>query len=551
MGTNTGLSAQKLLFLRCGGAFVGTGIGGGVGQATDAAAVDGEEFGVLGVGQGADGAQRVGLEVVEEVVGVEEAEVVLAADVERVRQVVADVAEAFEVVADNGAQEAVGKEIVAGVLVVLGDVAHDDVVGIARDDAVDEVGPVDVAVEVIALHVGQVEGVAALGAEGVELGNGAVDEGVCAALDVDTAAQGVADLGADDLRAAVGQHEAGPADVVDDAIGHEEQGGRVFARDGGTVAHDAVVAAVYVALRELVVVAVGKEVDAAPAVGCVVVGQVGEHAVGAVAAQDDGPLQRAVGLQGAVDQERDAVVEHKRGALGQRERGAGGHHEGVVDDVGPRRVERAVGGDNLAAQHDDVHARGRQCHLLRGATLQREEQLVLPLTDVVAVLGRQLHLNAHVDAVLAAHLEVLPCPIGQVLPVDVDVEGRFGAQGQLHAADAQALVVAVVHDEGLRGRAAVGDEGVEGYGVLRHRQLGLGAHRPRVVVVTSTHRYQQEEEDPPQPSLVGRAKDALKPSIHIHYHYILPPPYKGGMGRVPKCFPKWQAGGPTPSARWG
>lgn len=204
-----------------------------------------------------------------------------------------DIAEAFRIVRDNGAQQAILEQIVAYVLVVLRYVAHDNVVGIARDDAVQEVAPIDVAID-IAVYVRKVKGIAAVGRQRIELGQGAVDESVGTSFYVHTVAQGVADLRACNLGAAMREHKATAADIVDDGVLYRKQGFRVLGKDC-TVTDDTIVSAVDIALRQAIVPAVSKEVDAAPAIGCVVVREIGEHAVGAVAPEYDGMLQRTIG----------------------------------------------------------------------------------------------------------------------------------------------------------------------------------------------------------------------------------------------------------------
>ena len=135
------------------------------------------------------------------------------------------------------------------------------------------------------------ECIAAIGTEGIELCKSAMEEGVRPTTQGDTMSKGVANLRARHLCVAMGKVKTWSTNVVHDTILHNQQ-----RRSGipmliiprkenvivyvSTVANNAVIATMDVALRKAVVMAFGKEMNTPPAIRCIVVWEVREHAAG-------------------------------------------------------------------------------------------------------------------------------------------------------------------------------------------------------------------------------------------------------------------------------
>ena len=321
--------------------------------------------------------------------------------------------------------------------------------------------------------------------EGVELGDGAVDELGVTADKAHAAFGGVGDLAVADHNLAVGGAETVAAHVVDDAV----LDAQFQAADVGGIADDAVGAAVDVAPVEAVAVAGGGEADALPLVGDAVVGLVFKHEVGAVAAQDDGALHGAFGAERAIDTQAGVAVEVEERAGGEGERGAFIDGEAVVNQIGPPGGEGGVGGDMEGAEHHDILAPGGEHHLLLHAVGEGEEELGLQLHGLVAVVDGGREFDEDAQAVALGAVDGLREAVVDVHAIDIDAEALAPAVEETDVGNADAVVVAVIdHEEGGGGADARYD-GVEPQGVFGK---GQAVARPGVEFLLVHARAEQQ-----------------------------------------------------------
>ena len=132
--------------------------------------------------------------------------------------------EAHRIIRLDGVQKAVAEEVRASVVLSLNDTAHDDIVGITRYHAVDEVGLPDIPVGLTDV-VGHIERIPTVGGEGIELCDGAVDKLVVTAEDIHAVTFGVADLRVAHPGLAVVQPQSVASHIVDDRVLQRESGG--------------------------------------------------------------------------------------------------------------------------------------------------------------------------------------------------------------------------------------------------------------------------------------------------------------------------------------
>ena len=166
--------------------------------------------------------------------------------------------------------------------------------------------------------------------EGVELCEGALVEGGVAAIDAQAALERVGYLAVEKRELGVDGVEAIALAVVDGGMVE----GELWELHIRRVGHDAMVGAMDIGERQVVVVARRIEPDALPLPRHAVVGKVIEHAVDAVAAQHHLAPLLAEGLEGAADAHARVVVEIEGGARRYGERGSAVDLHASVDDEG-------------------------------------------------------------------------------------------------------------------------------------------------------------------------------------------------------------------------
>ena len=202
---------------------------------------------------------------------------------------------------DEGVGEGVlgvGREVEA-VGTGVGDGALDLVVAPAGDDAVGKTGVKQGIENMVVVNISDAQGDAFATCPAVEAGEGAMDEVVVSAEQIDAMAAGIAEEAVDG--GTDGERGLQPvlADIVDDGIGEHEGGGGV--KGVGSLEAQTEGGAVDVAVKEDIVLAGRAEDDAAPLGGDAVVGEVAEHVVEPVTPEEDGGVGGAEGMEGAID----------------------------------------------------------------------------------------------------------------------------------------------------------------------------------------------------------------------------------------------------------
>ena len=247
-----------------------------------------------------------------------------------------------------------------------------------------------------------------------------------------------------------------------------------------------------VALEQFATVAAAMNDDAFPAARSVVVAEVVEHVVHSVAAQDDGILYAALHDEFAIDMQRRLVVEHQRRALGECECCIGVHYERVIDDVGLVGQERSVLFDNQASLLD-VGINGTACKDdgLQSSILQAEVQLVCEVERLVAASFWRCHLDAHHQAVVTQHLEVIPNPPCQETSIHIHTEMTVGTTLQLYGTDAHPVAIVVVNVECLGAAGYGADQRVEGDGICREGKPEPWVVRETFIVGAGRNQYKK------------------------------------------------------------
>ena len=221
----------------------------------------------------------------------------------------------------SGAQQTVVEQV--GRRLHVGEIAHDLVVGVARDDGVEDVKSRQryrhVALVAVAEAERHAHGLSKV--EGEELRQGAMAHHHAASRDGDAVDGSIGDLRVVEVELAPHGIEAIALAVVHRTVIEAEFG----AVGRGGVADDAVVGRVEVGILDLVVERRGVEPYALPLSRDAVVGQVVEHAVDTVAAQRDVGLGRSLGAQRAIDVDASMVGEVECRARSDGERGGAIH----------------------------------------------------------------------------------------------------------------------------------------------------------------------------------------------------------------------------------
>ena len=212
----------------------------------------------------------------------------------------------------------------------------------------------------VAHGVAQAQGDTVLDAVAEVIGQRAVREAHVAASQVHAAQPRVAQLGVGYVGAAVGHLEHVARGVGEFAPNYPH----LVTRHVRRIAPDGIESAVDVCMEQLVAIAPGRERHSSPLSRHAVVGQVGEQAVGPVAAQHDLASGFARHDETAAHNHPRLVMEIERRACLARQRRTLGHDKAVVDDNGTVRCECRVAAHHRRVQRGGIAAIGDELDIL-------------------------------------------------------------------------------------------------------------------------------------------------------------------------------------------
>ena len=132
--------------------------------------------------------------------------------------------EAFRVVTLDGSQQAVVEEVVAGLVVLWSQIAHDDIISITGDDTVDEMCLYDGDIVAFFVQIGQIQGILSEGTHREELCYGAMQHEKVTAQNVHTVRKAITDLATHHLGLGTMQGQAISTHMMDDAVPQRQNG---------------------------------------------------------------------------------------------------------------------------------------------------------------------------------------------------------------------------------------------------------------------------------------------------------------------------------------
>ena len=234
---------------------------------------------------------------------------------------------------------------------------------------------------------------------------------------------------------------------------------QLFSVHVAAVAHDAVLTAMNVGIRQPVLKGGTIEMQALPLPADTVVGQIIEHSVQATATQHHFLARRSAYDQPPVHVYSGSMVEIKRRTGFDGQRGPFMHFDSPRNNNGAQRtVERRVALDVHEIVTRRIPTPCPQLYTLLHAALQREDKLVGKLLRAVSDVssGRSLHKHAQAVATIKHHVARLKPVVSIQRPaVHIDPEARLIATCQSDIGETQPRTVRVIHPELMRGRRSV------------------------------------------------------------------------------------------------